>query len=256
MFIKNGTQEKGRMVHPQEGIYEVLRRENGVYLFREDHLSRLKRNLKIGGKEAFFQKMVQSLDMVPQGDDPISVMVVLDLSSNDVYVTSIEVDEKTDEERQEGVAVGVMEYVREAPNRKIYRKTFKERVQKLLKEEGLFEMLLLSEGTIREGSRSNFFYVLEDCLYTPPSEGVLPGITKKQLIDILEKNDIPWKERELRVRELHRVEGGFLTGTGMDVTNIHTLGGRILPNPTLPRRIVQLFRDHKIQYIQKNPKDL
>ena len=56
----------------------------------------------------------------------------------------------------------------------------------------LYEVLLVNrDGVITEGSRSNVFFIKSGEVYTPPTDAVLPGVTRTMIIRILEE----WKDK-------------------------------------------------------------
>ena len=59
---------------------------------------------------------------------------------------------------EDGIWVPLIEVEREEPNSKIFREDYKNRIKEALEAKNAFEGLLFTEGTIKEGSRSNVFF--------------------------------------------------------------------------------------------------
>lgn len=93
---------------------------------------------------------------------------------------------------------------------------------------GYDEAILLNEaGAVSEGSGMNIFIVSQDVAYTPAvSSGILEGITRNTVIELLESEDIEVRERELARGSLYTADEIFLTGTAAEVTPIRSIDGR------------------------------
>jgi len=84
---------------------------------------------------------------------------------------------------------------------------------------GLDESLLLNErGFITEGSISNVFFVSHSGLVTPPVEsGILPGITRKVVMEMAGVLGINATEGEVRLEDLGQFGEAFLTNSVMEL---------------------------------------
>lgn len=89
--------------------------------------------------------------------------------------------------------------------------------------EGIF---LTKEGYIAEGIVSNIFWVKEGVVYTPsPKTGILNGITRQYVIQLLHEMEIPIHEGFFRKEELLSSEEVFITNSLQEIvpiTNIQT----------------------------------
>src|SRR3989338_8417188 len=109
---------------------------------------------------------------------------------------------------------------------------------------GVHESLLINEkGYIIEGSRTNLFSVKNGVVLTPPlSDGLLPGITREVLIEIIRKKNIPFEEVHFTREMLKEVDELFLTGSTTEVLGIHTVRNVIkMKRAAVP--VVPLQRD-------------
>jgi D-alanine transaminase len=86
------------------------------------------------------------------------------------------------------------------------------------KERGAFEAMLIRDGVVTEGAKTNFFGVVDGALRTHPCDAhILPGITRSVLRDLARDVDIDLDERPIGVDEIPRLSELFLTGTTTDV---------------------------------------
>jgi branched-chain amino acid aminotransferase len=111
---------------------------------------------------------------------------------------------------------------------------------------GYDEALLLNmEGNVSEGSGENIFLVRDGSAFTPPvSAGILDGITRASVIELLRSEGIGVSEYNLTRGDLYNADELFLTGTAAEVTPIRQVDDRTVgpgePGP-VTRRAQELF---------------
>lgn len=71
---------------------------------------------------------------------------------------------------------------------------------------------------VLEGTRSNFFVFRGDTLVTP-GVGVLPGVTRKVVLDLAEGR-FPIEERPILLSELPEVDEAFITSSSKEITPV------------------------------------
>jgi len=97
----------------------------------------------------------------------------------------------------------------------------------IAKEKGAFEAMLIRDGIVTEGTRTNFFGVIDGVLRTHPlNNHILPGITRSVLRDLARQVNVDLDESPIRVDEITRLSELFLTGTTTDVMPVVTLDGK------------------------------
>src|SRR6185503_6721178 len=95
------------------------------------------------------------------------------------------------------------------------------------KEKGAFEAMLIRDGVVTEGAKTNFFGVVQGALRTHPCDShILPGITRSVLRDLAREVNVDLEETPIRVEEIPRLSELFLTGTTTDVMPVVTLDGQ------------------------------
>ena len=95
------------------------------------------------------------------------------------------------------------------------------------KEKGAFEAMLIRDGRVTEGAKTNFFGVVDGSLRTHPCDNhILPGITRSVLRDLAKELSIDVDETPIAVEEIPKLKELFLTGTTTDVMPIVTLDGK------------------------------
>jgi len=86
------------------------------------------------------------------------------------------------------------------------------------KERGAFEAMLIRDGVVTEGTKTNFFGVVNGSLRTHPCDThILPGITRSVLRDLARELSIELDETPITAAEIPKLSELFLTGTTTDV---------------------------------------
>ena len=97
------------------------------------------------------------------------------------------------------------------------------------KEQGAFEAMLIRDGVVTEGAKTNFFGVVDGTLRTHPCDShILPGITRSVLRDLAAEISIDVDESPITVDEIPGLSELFLTGTTTDVMPVVQLDGRFV----------------------------
>jgi branched-chain amino acid aminotransferase len=97
-------------------------------------------------------------------------------------------------------------------------------------EVGADEAIFLNyDGSVAEGCASNIFLVNSGRLFTPDlASGVLPGITRKVLLEIAEDIGIPHFEERIELQQLYSADEIFMTSSTREVAPVATLDGRMV----------------------------
>ena len=198
------------------GLFETMAFHDGVLQFWEFHLDRL----YAGGEDLGF-------DMPPRGELTSHVREVIRSAgladvrirlllfhdgisqSPGVLLYLSELPETPDSP----VRLILSDVVRSVPSTPIRRKTTSYLdeliVQRRATAAGAFDgVMLATDGTVAEGSRSNIFINLDGIVRTPPvATGLLPGVGRRGVLSGAGELGIVIEESEFRVEELRRAEG-------------------------------------------------
>ncbi|MFC7204414.1 aminotransferase class IV [Haloferax namakaokahaiae] len=96
-----------------------------------------------------------------------------------------------------------------------------------LRVTGADEALMLdAEGYVTEGATSNLFFVHDDALCTPSLDGpVLPGITRRVVLDLARDEGIPIRERRFTPDDVREADEAFLTNSTWEPRPVETVDG-------------------------------
>jgi branched-chain amino acid aminotransferase len=111
-------------------------------------------------------------------------------------------------------------------------------------------LMLDAEGDVAEATSSNVFVAAEDAVATPALEvGLLAGVTRGLLVDLMRQNGIRCAERAITVAEVTGADEVMLTSTLREVQPVVEVAGRRIgdgvPGP-LARRLRALFHDYAV----------
>lgn len=131
-------------------------------------------------------------------------------------------------------------------------------VQRFFREQGVKECIYLNtSGYIAEGSKSNIFFVQEGNVFTPSLDcGILPGITRGKIIDLLRQQSIRIQEGKYTLEQLYDCDECFCTNSLMEVIPIVKVNGKALGTGypgQLTQRGLLLYHQCIERYCQVKP---
>ncbi len=102
-------------------------------------------------------------------------------------------------------------------------------------------------GNVAECTGDNIFLVREGGLQTPPLDaGILEGITRDAVIELVRKRGLPLREMSLTRHDLYIADECFLTGSAAEVIPVTKIDGRPIgtgqPGP-ITRQLMADFRE-------------
>ena len=239
-------------------IYEVFRVIDGVALFLEDHLERLKQTCALSEHCQGFtaSEVVKHVyEVIQRNQLKVGNMkMVLYKDSNAenhflIYITPHEYP--TDDQFREGIPVAFFRGIRNNPNAKVMDIALRTATNLMKQQKEVYETLLVDQnGCITEGSRSNVFFARQGAIITPPLKDVLPGITRKYILDICKKLGIEAREEQVVARSVVIMEAAFISGTSRKVLPVKSIDAlEFDANHPLVRKIAAAFDEHTKNYI-------
>ena len=98
-------------------------------------------------------------------------------------------------------------------------------------EAGAYEAILHEDGIVTEGAATNVFAVINGTLRTHPlTTRILPGVTRKVLMELIAELSVPIVEEPIPFAQLALAEEIFVCGSTTDVTPVVTLDGKPVAN--------------------------
>lgn len=247
--------------HPgKEYIYEVFRVQEGIPLFIEHHLQRLKETLRLNSvdfdflPEVMLKSILKVINANPPGSGNIKIVYYLGHQrSPNLFIYFVEHSYPTKEEQICGVEVALLFAERKNPNAKVMDTFLRAQTDEWKVKTNVYEVLLVThKGFITEGSRSNVFFIKDNYLITAPSNTVLEGITRKQIIEICNENNIAVEEKLVNYKKLNEFDALFLSGTSRRVLPINKVDEVTFEtNHPLLKKLNLLFEEKVKLYIEE-----
>ncbi|MDD2380195.1 MAG: D-amino-acid transaminase [Mariniphaga sp.] len=221
-----------------DGVYEVIKYYRGRPFRFEDHLLRLKRSLSeiqidlngLAGLEAIFNRLLHE-NKLAGSDAGIYLQITRGVNRRvhhfptdmepTIYANSFAFPSFR-ENLENGIKVVTREDIRWLrcdiksiallPNTMLYNQAV---------EAGAGECLLIRDGKVTEATHSSVLAVMDGTVYTHPlSNLILPGITRKVVLEICAGNNIPVKEQAVAENDLTMVDELMVVGTGSEITPV------------------------------------
>lgn len=226
-----------------DGVYEVVKYYNGKAFRYDDHLSRLRRSLaeleikydEIENIALIFEALLEKNKLTDK-----HAGLYLQISRGEhkrvhhfpenieptVYAFAYQMPSFTDN-LENGIKTITHEDIRWQrcdiksvsllPNTMMYNKAVKE---------GAGECILIRDGYVTEATHSSVLGVKNGTVITRPlSNLILPGITRKVILEICAANGIPFEERAFSEAELFGLDELIIAGTGSEVTPAVSVNG-------------------------------
>ncbi len=115
-------------------------------------------------------------------------------------------------------------------------------------DKGAQETILVRDGEATEGSASNLFIVLNNCLITPPkSPLLLPGVTRDLIVEIAHKQEICLKEQAIHEEDLFNAQEIWLTSSTKEILPVTKVNDKIInhgkPGPYW-HQLISAYQDY------------
>jgi branched-chain amino acid aminotransferase len=217
-------------------VFEVLRTYNQKPFYLEDHLKRLLNSAKlIGLKHNYNLKFLRKITLqtlkknIKKGLE-YNIRIILTGGNSEDFITPSKPNlivmitplKKIDEKLyQKGGKLITKISERILPQAKTIIYTEAVKFMQEAKRKGAIEVLLLDKNKkILECATSNFFAIINKKLITPPEDQILPGVTRKIVIDLAKGLKIPVIERDIYFNAIEKFDEAFITATLKEILPI------------------------------------
>jgi len=243
-------------------FYEVVRIQDSVVLFLEDHMNRLEESARHSNLRPFVsaQEMKKLLFRLIRANKMSSgnLKFVFHFGSGEWEKTFLAYPVPyyypEEEVYQKGVTTDFFQFDRPNPSVKNWFASYKAEIAVIKQEKNLYELILQSkDGAITEGSQSNLFVVKNNTIYTAPKDLVLEGITRRKIFSICESNGIKLVEKVYKSDFLLDADAVFLSGTSAKILPVSKIGEtQIKGNHPLVKKLGQLYDELILDYISQH----
>jgi len=231
-----------------DGVYEVIRSYNGRLFRAEEHFKRLERSLEeIRIKDVNIEQLKEAADRLikdnhlEKGDAKVYIQITRGAAPRNhafpentlptVYACASSFEPPL-KKWKEGIKVILVPDIRWArcdikttgllPNILANQQA---------KDNGADEAIFVRNGTVTEGTLSNFFAVFNGVLTTfPESNYILSGITRSVVLELCHDLAIPVREFPVFEKDLDKAEECMVIGTTAEVMPVVQINDRIVGN--------------------------
>ena len=225
-----------------DAIYEVIIAVNKKPFELNAHLTRLKKNisslkyslsdqfdieetiLEVISRNKFLNQIIYV--QISRGTDIVRDHIPSDDLTPTIFVSSHEL--KTDFSPSSGEKAILLEDFR-------WRKSQIKATSLLAnviyrseaKHQEVFETILFENGFITEGAVSNVFCCIDNKILTPPlTENILPGVTRKVILELIQDTSFEYEETKITVDSFLLAEEIWVTNSTKGVIPIIELDGK------------------------------
>ena len=222
-----------------DGVYEVLPVYHGAIFRCDDHLRRLNHSLGNIGIDnpktdeqwrAIFSELISRCELsefsiylqISRGPAPMRAHTPTDDTHPTVFAMAMPARATLAEEVKQGVSAMTTDDIRWARcDIKSTSLLANVMLSMQTRSQGFYEAIMIHEGYVTEGASSNIFIVNRGRLSTPPlSNKILPGITRKIVMEIASLMRVGCKEKALTRADLLRADEVWLTSSTRNIVPI------------------------------------
>ena len=232
------------------GVYETIKVRNGVLYFASQHIDRLFKSAEIIGLfhpygkaqiKTYLEDLIDKLKpescnikmLLIGGREPLLFIIPLSPLFPDRKLYSL------------GAKTITVGYERLLPNAKTLNMLPSYIAYKKAKENDCYDAIYIdSKGFITEGTRTNFFAIKSNVLFSPPESKILEGVTRKTILFVAKKNGFKVQEKDIPLLEIGQYDGAFLTSTSTKIVPIRQIDNFIFGE--VPAKLRELMSAYDI----------
>ncbi len=233
-----------------DGVWESFRLHESKLVFIEDHMDRLfrgaaKLSLDPGRSRGEIRDEIDRVITANQMHDQVHLRLIISrgikptpyqapwvISSPPTIVIIPEYKKANPRRSIEGIRLVSVEVRRSGPevqDPKINSLSKHNCIAACIEaaEKGGEEGLMLDpHGFVSTCNSTHFFMVKGGVVWTSTGEFCLEGITRGKVLEICDRNDIPFSERNFTIEDVSSAEEAFVTGTFAGLTPVVSFDGR------------------------------
>ena len=254
-----------------DGLFETMRAYNGVAFAIEEHFHRLRTSADILGlpipdldwpatiaellKKNGLTKHDASVRLTITRGPAEPQVLPPDLPRPTTILMVRPVDPEIAQHRTHGVKVALLPFSCHGfiPEHKSLNYLPAVVGKVLASYHGAYEGLFVHNDHVTEGTTTSVFIVRDGALWTAPEGGILPGVTRRLVIDLACRNKLRVLEREITTTELRLADEAFLTSSMIEIIPIVRVDeaalGKGRPGP-LTIKLQKLFEGAVKNYVK------
>ena len=238
--------------------YETIRLMEGRPLFWEEHLARLEKSVSSDIEDKIsldgIADDIREFLKKTSGKCFSSLRIVVAAEYRVIHFVDIKLPSEKD--FADGIVTASLKWERQDPNIKAFRGDYKAAVAEVFEEKAPFEVVLTdNNGRLYEGSKSNFFAVVDGKVYSAPDDKILIGITRNRVMESLKSQGLELNTGMFTLSELKENNAAlFVSSTPFDILPIASVDGIEFSSAADPvlQGIMKAYKDAQERYLNEN----
>ncbi len=220
-----------RAVQYAYSVYESLKLKDGKFVRLSEHLVRLRESAKGIGMSIRYTdgEISEYLEKLKEADKLTSetFRILLVGNENLLFITHEETRSYPESYYLEGIDCTLYPGERFLPNYKTSNLLLSYLALEDANRKGAFEALLVNtSGCVTEGTRSNFYALKGNKLYTAPDDAVLLGVTRIGVMEAAQSMGLDVVYEAIRKEDLFSYDSLFISSTSMKAMSVRSIDGR------------------------------
>jgi len=214
------------------GVYETLKVRNGMCYFTKEHVNRLLHSagcieLEHTLSAAKIEEWVRALVLAYQ-EEAFNIKLLLmgghEKMDAQLYIFPLAPFFPKRAWYRDGVGVRSFLYERWMPQSKSLNMLPSYYYYRKAQSEGKYDALFVdSDGNMREGSRTNIYFLKDNQIFSPPKEDILEGVTMMSLEQAVKKTPFEIMYKKIPYTSISTYDSVFLTSTSTKIIPVNSI---------------------------------
>lgn len=234
------------------GVYETLKVRGGILYFVKEHVNRLLHSAECielehpfsqVSIETFIRNLIQEVQ-----EDSLNIKILLMGAAKkedaQLYIFPLAPLFPKRSWYRDGVSVCSFVYERWMPQSKSLNMLPSFYYYTHAQKEGHYDALYVdTSGNIREGSRTNIYFMKGTQIVSPPKVDVLEGVTMMTLENAIEKTSFTIHYQKIPYTSIQKYDAAFLSSTSTKIIPVREIDGVALPISNELRALIGQYND-------------
>ena len=245
-----------------DGVWEGIRLHNGKLCFLDEHLTRLydgakSIDMKIGKTVKEMKQEIENVLNVNKMKDGVHLRLIVSRGikatpyqdpkvtiSDPTIVIIPEYKKSISKDGLSLISVDIKRGTSETQDPRINSLSKHNCIQACIAatEAGGDEALMLDrDGNVSTCNSTNFFMIKDKEVWTSTGKYCLPGITRKNIIEICKENRIKIYEKDFNLEDTYDADEAFVTGTFAGIITVSKIDGHAIESDKITSMIRKMY---------------
>lgn len=228
------------------GVYENIKVRNSILYFADQHVERLFKSAEVIDlvhqfKKSQIKQYLEDLSNILKVDSCNMKMLLIGGENPLLFIIPLSPHFLDRKLYSQGVKTITFKNERLFPNAKTLNMLLSYIAYKKAKENECYDALLIdSNNNVIEGTRTNFFTIKDNIIFSPPKEKILEGVTKMTVLHVAKKHGFNFKESDIPLSQISKFDCAFLTSTSAKIVPVKQVDDFVFPQ--IPEKLKELMK--------------